>query len=82
MLKTKLNNVHSNATNKSNLTSRAKNTGKDLLDFATFLSHMIAGYVLHDNTNKILAITGVFLLSLGLIRLLSISFRETENLNK
>ncbi len=80
MLETKLNNVR--VSNESKLITKAKATAKDILNLAIFLGHAIAGYALHDNTNGVLATTGVFLLILAITQLLSISFRETESLNK
>ncbi len=62
--------------NFNNLTTRVKLIGKNALSLGIFLSHMVAGYTLHDSTNKVLAVTGVFLLCLGAIQLVSMSFKN------
>ena len=53
---------------------------KDLLNLAIFLSHTVAGYMLHDSSNVITSAVGVFLLILAMIQLLNISFRSLNNM--
>jgi fatty-acid desaturase len=53
---------------------------KDLLNLAIFLSHTIAGYMLHDSNNTITSVVGVFLLIMAMMQLLSISFRSLNNM--
>ena len=60
----------------NNLTTKVKLASKNALSLGIFLSHMVAGYTLHDSTNKVLAVTGVFLLCLGVIQLVSMSFKN------
>lgn len=61
---------------RTNNLDRLKKFGQDLLNLVTFLSQAIAGYVLHDNQNAIIATAGVVLLALTTLKLVSLSFKD------
>lgn len=61
---------------RGNSLEKLKKFGQDLLNLVTFLSQGIAGYILHDNQNAIIATAGVVLLALTTLKLVSLSFKD------
>jgi fatty-acid desaturase len=62
----------------NNLTIKAKKFLEDLLSLVTFLSHCLAGYMLHDNSNIIVSAVGVILLILAITKLVNMSFNKEQ----
>lgn len=74
-----LNNINRlNKPTKTTTQAKAKKFGSDLLKLVTFLANGIAGYVLHDNSNIIVSVAGVILLTLCITRLVELSFNKGE----
>jgi len=46
------------------------------MELITLVTNLLAGYLLHDNVNKVIAAAGFFLLLTGTVKLVKLSFKK------
>ena len=57
-------------------TAKAKAIFNNLMELITLVTNLLAGYLLHDNANKVIAAAGFFLLLAGTVKLVKLSFKK------
>ena len=57
-------------------TAKAKAIFNNLAELTTLVTNLLAGYLLHDNANKVIAAAGFFLLLAGTVKLVKLSFKK------
>lgn len=57
-------------------TAKAKAIFNNLAELITLVTNLLAGYLLHDNSNKVIAVAGFYLLLAGTVKLVKLSFKK------
>ena len=58
------------------ITTKAKAILNNLMELTTLVTNLLAGYILYDNVNKVIAAAGFFLLLTGTVKLVKLSFKK------